>query len=276
MQKVEATNSSWVSTSAIYWFLRYLNSLKKNYNVTTNDIYVAFDNITSKDIRKQLYPDYKENRLKTHSELFTQMSYLLQILDAEWVKYITLKNLEADDICVQLSIDFNREHTETLVISRDHDSLLNLYISNSSKVLIDKEKWQSQLFTREVFLSEFWFPYYHFLDFKVMVWDTSDNIPGIDWVGDKWATDFLIDLENINLKVSDLFKDMSHLEKLNKKSQKVFNKILEQKEKYDLYHKVMSPVTWFWIPEVWTFQNHLKADELYNYLEIEKNRFLRD
>lgn len=290
MKDVEATNSVWVQTWAIYWFLRYLTSLKKQYGVKTEDFYIAFDNTTSKEPRKELFPEYKDNRLKTDSDLFAQLSYLLKLLDFEWIKYITLNRLEADDICFQLALNFNQTHTKFLVISRDHDLLLNLYISENSQVFVDKgtekkwpNKWQSKskLFTREYFKEYFGFWYHHFLDYKILVWDSSDNIAGIEWVGETWALNLFIELDTISSTLSHILslnKDsLTECKwKLSKKSQRVIEKVIEQRDSYDLYKKIMSPITGFTIPMIEDKSNYDEANKIYDFLDIKTYRYTRD
>lgn len=271
MKYIEASNNKWIPTGAIYWFIRYLNSIKKEYWVTSDNIYITFDNKTSKNKRKEFYPEYKEGRLKTDSDLFQQLTILFTLLDYEWIKYYSLENLEADDICFQLALNFTKNNEEFIVISRDKDLLLALYTWENSKVLIDWNKWVKTLYTRETFQEIYWFSYNHFLNYKAIIWDSSDNIIWIKWLWEKTLLTLFSELEQ-----TPLSKALSDELELSDKNKKTIEKIKENIEILNRNILVMTPESGFRLPELEDKTDFEKANKIYEELEIEKNRLERE
>ena len=86
-----------------------------------------------------------------------------------------------------------------IVYSSDKD-LLQLVNDNVSVNLLKKGMKEIERFTPQYFESEFEFSVDKFIDYKALMGDPSDNIPGVPGVGPKTATKLLIDygsLDNI-------------------------------------------------------------------------------
>ena len=142
--------------------------------------------------RLALYPEYKKKKKKlTKAEererdrFFIQVNNLRDILSRlgmEQYKLVEPKR-EADDVIYSLIQHAEAEEMHT-VISSDKDffqlfsgqAKVMLY-SPIKKMLINKEVAEDMLMIR---MSEF-------IDYRALMGDPSDNLPGIKGVGPKWA-----------------------------------------------------------------------------------------
>lgn len=174
-------------------YTNYIKEQIKAENGQCEDVtrvFVCFDGGKSK-FRTDLYPEYKAQRKKldcmmTQQEkedkerFFEQMELLNDyILPSMGIKTMKLKNYEADDLIYALSM-FTDE--TKVIISTDKD-MLQLVDKNTMVYSPFKEK----LYTLDNFEKLVGIPKEFYLDYRIMVGDSSDNIKGIKGIGDKTA-----------------------------------------------------------------------------------------
>ena len=162
-------------------FLASIRKLVNEWSPTTT--YVAWDSrlITDKqNYRKSLAPEYKGNRdQERNKEVYSFEKPIRKLLYALGVKCIHPGVLEADDI-----ISYLCGHLEgqKVVISSDQD-LLQL-ISSQTCVHNPMKKVTYNL---QNFTDHFPVQLREFVDFKALMGDKSDNIPGLPKTGPKRA-----------------------------------------------------------------------------------------
>ncbi len=146
--------------------------------------------------RMKLYPEYKQNRNKelTATEkielkFFKEQVVLLKeclatllLTQYEWV------DREGDDYIYNIIKYTNlncKDHPfEFTVVSSDKDFYQLLALFPNVNVFNPIKK---TIVNRSNFDKEFGFPYSHYLDYKALVGDPSDNLPGVKGVGDAGA-----------------------------------------------------------------------------------------
>ncbi|HVI41704.1 MAG TPA: 5'-3' exonuclease H3TH domain-containing protein, partial [Anaerovoracaceae bacterium] len=170
-------------TQGVYGFLNMLNKINTDYK--PDYITVAFDR-KAPTFRHLEYADYKAGRKKMPPELAMQLPLLKEVLDAMKVKMLEIDGFEADDIIGTVAKRAEMEGLEPLIISGDKDELQ--LATERTKVLITKKGISEfDLYDEAAMFEKYGFSPEQFIDFKGLMGDPSDNIPGIPGVGEKTA-----------------------------------------------------------------------------------------
>ena len=172
-----------VYTNALFGFCNMFNKiLSDSYDY----IFVAFD-AGKKTFRHQEYSEYKGGRKPLPDELRVQIPIIKDYLDTLSIKHHETFDYEADDLIASMSKIFSDlGQDEVTVITGDKD-LLQL-VSENIKVCLTK-KGVNELDEYNVcnFKEKMGFNPIQILDYKGLVGDSSDNLPGIKGVGEKTA-----------------------------------------------------------------------------------------
>lgn len=184
-------NSKGFPTNALYGFINMINKILEEEK--PEYMAVAFD--IGKNFRKAKYDFYKEGRNKTPQDLIDQMPIARDVLKAMGIKYFELEPYEADDIIGTIS-KMTEEDPDayTLIVSSDKD-LLQL-VSDETEMKLLKQKDYIR-YNRESFKKDFGVEPIRIIDLKGLSGDPSDNIPGVQGVGDKTALKLLQDYESV-------------------------------------------------------------------------------
>ncbi|MBR5662536.1 MAG: DNA polymerase I [Bacilli bacterium] len=184
-------NSKGFPTNALYGFINMINKIVEEEK--PEYMAVAFD--IGKNFRKTKYDFYKEGRNKTPQELIDQMPVARDVLKAMGIKYFELEPYEADDIIGTIS-KMTEEDPDayTLIVSSDKD-LLQL-VSDETEMKLLKQKDYIR-YIRSSFKEEYGIEPIRIIDLKGLSGDPSDNIPGVQGVGDKTALKLLQDYESV-------------------------------------------------------------------------------
>ena len=175
-------------------YVRTVQSLAKSYNC--GEIVVLGDG--GSNYRKEIYPEYKANRKERYAEQTPEEEKeFLEFLQEfgttmntlKYKGYLTLKyqGVEADDIAALICQ--NREELgldEIWLISSDKDWDL----------LVDEKVSRFSTVTRKETTIHNWDEHYefspeYFLTYKCLTGDKGDNVPGVDGVGPKRATQLI-------------------------------------------------------------------------------------
>ncbi len=187
---------SGLCTNAVYGFANMLSHIKKTYEF--DNIVVAFDK-GKKTLRHQAYNEYKGGRNKTPEELLMQIPYVKEYLDCLEIKHLELDDYEADDIVGTYATLASPYFDEVMVISGDKD-LLQLAKGNIHVYLTKKGLTDLVMYTEDNFMDLMNIKSSQMTDYKGLIGDSSDNLPGVTGVGEKTAQALLLEygtLENI-------------------------------------------------------------------------------
>lgn len=182
------------STDFEHDYVRTVQSLAKSYDC--GEIVVLGDG--GSNYRKELYPEYKANRKERYAEQTEEEAKEFEMFLAEFSTtmsalkrkgYLTLKyqGVEADDIAAlicQNREELGVENIWLISSDRDWDLLVDENISRFSTV------------TRKETTIHNWDEHYdfepeYFLTYKTLTGDKGDNVPGVDGVGPKRATQLI-------------------------------------------------------------------------------------
>ena len=177
------STSSGEQTNAVYGFASMLLDVLQKRKPT----YVAIALETGKTFRHDLYPDYKGTRAAMPEDLREQLERVRELIDALGIPVEMEDNYEADDIIGTLSKQLAAEGHEVIVITGDSD-LLQLAAPNVTIVLPGARRFgELREYGPDEVVERFGFGPEFVPDYKALVGDTSDNIPGVPGIGDKSA-----------------------------------------------------------------------------------------
>jgi 5'-3' exonuclease len=164
----------------------FVNILRKFLEEHNHDKVVVFwDGDSNSSIRKSIYPQYKANRRQDMNEYkyesyLYQKSRIKQYLEEIFVRQVEMHDNEADDLIAyycQKAID-----EEIIIFSSDKD--LTQLISDNVSVYSPNSKQyfkQGDMIT----INKVQIPHYNVLTCKILTGDNSDNINGIEGLGEK-------------------------------------------------------------------------------------------
>ncbi len=192
-----------------YYATCYGNIMKTSKGVYTNAVY-AFANMLNKAIkmiepdycavafakgkhtfRHDLVPDYKAGRPQTPEELVGQFQLVREMLEAYDLPYFEYDTIEADDIIGSLA---KKYAIETCILSSDRD-MLQLIDDTTSVYVMRKGMSDIVKMDEAALKEEYGLKPYQIIDYKGLAGDKSDNIKGVEGVGDKTAVKLLNDYD---------------------------------------------------------------------------------
>lgn len=180
-------------TGAIYGFLSILLRLIKEVKPT--HIAAAFD-LHGPTFRHEMYGEYKATRRPMDEELRQQVEPLKDLITLMGIRIVSMQGYEGDDILGTLSKRFGED--DCIIVTGDRDSFQlvgeNTKVYWTRKGVTDIEIYDVQRLLQDGFTVS------QFIDYKALMGDKSDNVPGIPGVGEKTAKQLLEQygsLENI-------------------------------------------------------------------------------
>lgn len=205
------SNKKGIFTNGIYGFLNMLDKIKVDYD--PKYICVVFDR-KEKTFRKDIYDDYKGNRMKFPDELSVQFPILKDILTKMGIKVLDKAGFEADDLAGTLTM-IDDKNVKKVLITGDKDYLQ--LIKDDTDVIITK-RGVSEFDTYNIDKMDevYGLSPDEFIDLKALMGDQSDNIPGIFGIGEKTALKILSEYRTIE----NLYEHIDEL-KDNKTNQRI-------------------------------------------------------
>ncbi|MCJ1713896.1 DNA polymerase I [Curtobacterium sp. VKM Ac-2922] len=178
-------------TNAIHGFISMLLMLLQREKPT--HLAVAFD-ISRFSFRTREYAEYKGTRSETPAEFKGQIPLLQQALEAMGITTVTKEDYEADDILATLSSEGAAQGYQVYVVSGDRDSIQ--LVNDDVTLLYPSVRGVSELtrYDRDKVYERYGIEPHQYPDVAALVGETSDNLIGIDKVGEKtavkWVTQY--------------------------------------------------------------------------------------
>ncbi|MCH7524269.1 MAG: DNA polymerase I, partial [Bacteroidetes bacterium] len=213
--------------NAVYGFtsmlLKVINDLKPDY------IAVSFD-VAGGTFRDEIYEDYKATRVKADQELYDQIPLVHDVVEAFNIPIYINEGFEADDLIATLAS--KAVNSSLLIVRRgskkkpmnDQRSTINVTILSGDRdvlqlvngsIKVQMPGWnlkETSLYGESEVKEKFGITPAQMVDYKSLMGDTSDNIPGIAGIGPKTASNLLIKYKTLE----NLFKHVDEIEGLVK------------------------------------------------------------
>jgi DNA polymerase-1 len=242
-------------------------------------VVIVFDGVGGSNARRNLFPEYKANRnanRMTNYSIFqskaeeqesinNQMERLIQYLKCLPVTVVSIDGLEADDIIGYLATKFEvHEDTQKVTIMSADKDFLQLVSDKVHCYSPTKKK----VYTPKDVLEEFGVSSYNFLNYKVLMGDSSDNIPGITGLGPKKLLKLFPELNsNTEVTVESIIEKSAELINENK----LYLSVVERRHQLAINHQLMSLNGSFLSPE----NKQLVKDAFNNSYELNIPIFLQ-
>ncbi len=199
--KGELVNAVFGFTSML---LRVLDDIKPEYAV------VAFDT-KAPTFRHTEYTAYKAHRISAPEEMHQQLPRVKEIVDSLNIPIFVLEGYEADDIIGTLANQAG--DLEVFIVTGDRDAL-QLVNTHIKAYMPGKSLSDIIVYDGKKFEEKYGFKPKQLVDFKALVGDASDNIPGVAGIGEVSATKLIQEFET----VEEIYKNIEKIpEKISKK-----------------------------------------------------------
>jgi DNA polymerase I len=149
---------------------------------------VSFD--TGKTFRDELYPEYKATREKMPDDLRLQIERIRELVTAFGIPVLEAEGFEADDVLGTVARLASEQGVKVVILTGDRD-LLQLASDSVVIRLAGQKLSEAADFGPSEVAAKLGVAPDQVVDYKALVGDTSDNIPGVRGVGEKTAVSLI-------------------------------------------------------------------------------------
>lgn len=213
----------------------FINTLRRFIDDENFDKVIVFwDGHENSLERRKIYPNYKINRKQNDNPLkelsFTQQrEKVKKYLEELFVRQVEVEMNEADDLIsyyCQISEDEYK-----IIFSGDND--LTQLISNNVSIYSPNIKGYYRNGDK-IKINDSYFPHYNIKTVKILIGDSSDNIDGIYYLGDKTLLKFFPELTEKEVEYSEILEKAETILKEDKGNSSLKN-LLTGKTKSGIY-----------------------------------------
>jgi DNA polymerase-1 len=189
------SNKEGLPTNAVFGFanimLKVINDLKPTY------VIVAWDK-NGDTFRKEMYPEYKATRTKQPDDLYAQIPTTRELVEALRLPWVELQGYEADDIIGTLARQAEERGDLEIVIATGDKDQLQLVDKQTVVDMFNPRGLEPTRYDLAKMKERYGLTPQQFIDFKALLGDTSDNIPGVKGIGEKGAIKLLTEYGNLD------------------------------------------------------------------------------
>lgn len=191
-------------TGALYglvaMLLKIIEDLKPDYITACYDL-------AEPTYRHDAYEHYKAGRVKTDDSLVTQIDRSRSIFEAFGIRIFDHAGFEADDMLGTIVEQTKgMKDIEIVIASGDMDTLQLITKKKVQVYTLRKGINDTILYDEQAVHDRYGFGPEHIVDYKGLRGDPSDNIPGIAGIGEKTATDLIVNFGSIDAIYKKLAK----------------------------------------------------------------------
>ena len=183
-----------VPTNAVHGFLLML--LKVLEEIAPQYCIVTFDE-HGPVFRHESYAQYKEGRAPMPDELRPQFDVMKEVLAGMGIQVMSLPGYEADDIIGTISLQCKEKGIQALILTGDKDDL-QLVDDGVHMLFTKKGISETERYDPDGVKAAFGISPEQVTDWKGLMGDSSDNIPGVPGIGEKTATKLLQEYGTLN------------------------------------------------------------------------------
>jgi DNA polymerase-1 len=181
-------------TNAVFGFanmlLRIMDEIEPDHAVA------AFD-LPGPTFRDEIYDSYKANREAPDDDLIAQFGRVRQLVSALGIPIFELPTYEADDMLGTIAGQAEDAGFDVWLVTGDRDAFQ--LVTPHVRVLSTNPRTGAPLVYDEAAVVDRWgIQPAQVVDFKGLVGDVSDNIPGVKGIGEKTAAQLLSTYEDID------------------------------------------------------------------------------
>ena len=171
------------NANVVYGFFRMLFKIfqeKPDYLVVARDAPV-------KNLRHDVFPEYKANRKKMDDDFRHQIPVTKRLVEELGIPSLSIEGYEADDSIASVVRKFKENKDLVIDIYSSDKDLKQLLESNVFAV----DPMKNTRTDTKLFLQEYLFEPEYILDYLSLVGDSADNIKWVSGIGPKQASDLI-------------------------------------------------------------------------------------
>lgn len=207
-------------------------------------VVVVFDGKDGSARRRSIYPDYKANRkvkirlnravtVDKQDNQLQQLIRLTEYLDIMPISTIVVDGAEADDVIAYVANDYLlHKDSQVFIMSSDKDFMQ--LVDNRTHVWSPTKK---KMFYTDDVLETYGIPPSNFALYRALTGDDSDNIPGVNGVGDKTLIDKFPKIASESMTLDSFMEYAKELAATNKA--KIYQKVVQAESDIRLYYDVV-------------------------------------
>jgi DNA polymerase-1 len=213
-------------TGALYGLSTFL--FKVAEDLAPDHIIATYD-LPEPTHRHEAFGAYKAQREKTDSALVAQLVASRDILHAFGIPFLEAKGFEADDILGTLTHAPSLAEHHLVIASGDMDTLQ--LVSGDRVVVYTLKRGvnETMLYNEHAVCERYGFPPRLVPDYKGLRGDPSDNIPGVQGIGEKTATTLITSFGDLDTLYKKLKEHPEQFEKAGI-TKRIMGLLLEQED----------------------------------------------
>ena len=175
-------NREGLNTSPVFGFVKFLRDILRREQ--PDCLGVAFDP-KGGCFRREIFPEYKANRSATPEDIHAAVPYIKRLCEAMRIPVLEVAGYEADDVIGTLAHKAADDGFEVFMVTPDKDYGQLV----TDRVKIYKQKGEGvEIVDREAIKEHYGFDDPILVRDVLALWgDASDNIPGVQGIGEKGA-----------------------------------------------------------------------------------------
>ena len=175
-------NREGLNTSPVFGFVKFLRDILRREQ--PDCLGVAFDP-KGGCFRREIFPEYKANRSATPEDIHAAVPYIKRLCEAMRIPVLEVAGYEADDVIGTLAHKAANDGFEVFMVTPDKDYGQLV----TDRVKIYKQKGEGiEIVDREAIKEHYGFDDPILVRDVLALWgDASDNIPGVQGIGEKGA-----------------------------------------------------------------------------------------
>ncbi len=175
-------NRDGMNTSVVFGFAKFLREILRREKPDL--LGVAFDPAGG-SFRRRLFPEYKANRTATPEDILLSVPYVKRLVEAMCIPILEVADYEADDVIGTLSVKGEAAGYEVFMVTPDKD--YGQLVTDHCRLYKQKGD-EIEIVDREAIMSKYGITDPQLVRDILAIWgDASDNIPGVDGIGEKGA-----------------------------------------------------------------------------------------
>ncbi|MCX8093440.1 MAG: DNA polymerase I [Candidatus Goldbacteria bacterium] len=186
------TTKDGMEVHSMFGFFSMLKKLLKEKK--PDYLCVVFDSPVP-TFRHKIYEEYKIQREKMPESLQNQIEIIKTICKNAGIQIFQLNGYEADDIIANLAVEISKKNIKVMIMTSDKD-MIQIVNDNINIYKIGKDK--ETILTPEKIKEEYGINPNQIIDVLALMGDTSDNIPGVNGIGEKTAIKLIKQYQNID------------------------------------------------------------------------------
>ncbi len=232
------TSSKGEPTGALYglssMLLRIIDDLKPDHIAACYDL-------PKPTVRHEAYADYKATRQKSDDSLVAQIIRSRDVFAAFGIPIYEREGFEADDILGTLAMQLEKEKDLDVVIASGDMDTLQLVDGGRVKVYTLKRGLnETIMYDEKAVETRFGFDAALIPDWKGLRGDPSDNIKGVPGIGEKTATDLVVNFGSVETIYKVLKKDEQKL--IDKGIKPRIVALLKEHEEDAMFSKMLATI----------------------------------